>query len=65
MWPTMYRDIWKQINFKIGKDDGKNALWAPHLLVGRRYEPNIGYISKIDGEQNSDSKKLYIKISNN
>ena len=33
------------------------ALW-----VGRRWEPILGYISKIDGKQNSGSKGLINQV---
>ena len=38
-----------------------NFLWAPRFWVRTRYEPVLGYISKIDGKQNSWGKGLLIR----
>ena len=39
----------QNFDFKIRRDHEKYFLWEPRLWVGRRYEPNLGYISKNDG----------------
>ena len=48
----------QNFDFKIRRDQGKNFLWAPRLWVGRRQEPILGYVSKIDRKNNSDHKGL-------
>ena len=40
------------------KDHRKNSLWASRLWVSTQYEPLLGYISKINGKQNSDTNGL-------
>ena len=47
-----------RLYFTIRRDHRKKFLWAPRLWVGRRKEAILGYITKIDGKQNSDGKWL-------
>ena len=52
-----------KFHFKIRRDNEKKIIWAPRLGVGRRWEPILGYISKIEGKQNSGSKVLTPKFN--
>ena len=51
----------KHFDLKKRRDHRKNFLWASRLWFGRRKEPLLGYISKINMKQNSGTNGLRYK----